>query len=703
MLFKALIERLLGSDEAQDWKERDRAKTSRFSYDNYPSLVGILIDLLEPDGAIKDIVEKAPETGGSPFDLHGAEGVFPALQILRQARPPGDITHIRGLVKRLLPSPHWHMRDMSARTYVSLRTTNDSYQAVSSILNDTTVSHNERHGRLLVAKYLLKKLLREPAQAAPARIPMLMRKIAKVAQDWYQSSNCPFIRSAILDLVSLCGMTMFHRADAVVTLLHHWGKLTAQVKIGPRYNLGPSDVHGDALFQTSLVQMFFIDRVIMRENALKSTLSEEYQGIDDALMLLATEDPDTCCAALETLDTILQLKASNGVTIPLSLVMASIHRVVLEATDPEVISKAQAVLADALVDKYYKTDFFNFITAEQVTLTLTRLETQCLQDPPSNMQSALHLLGFFLDYAYNNNHSSDRKEILEAFARHIKLLRMTIIDTNPFDTRIAAIQSLSALPRIFTASPRSKATSPLILGLSFILYDLLNDDDDEIRDQAARATGTLLRGQGLGSYTDTVPILTTHRLAAYLSSTFSHSGQLSQESIRRLTNTPGPTPLFRTPFAETFKQDRKEDSSLFAQEKQNLYKDDTTDAILFSRLLLSLPPSTLSPFLREGLANWVTEGLRILTQTAGQEEDGALGWSTKAEVFTLGMRVFCAAEVVMNWGGAEREGILKALSGFFDRGCQTGVHGLWIERMEGVLGREVLDALVRVKGSLPKV
>jgi hypothetical protein len=45
MLFKALIERLLGSDEAQDWKERERAKTSRFSYDNYPSLVKILIEL----------------------------------------------------------------------------------------------------------------------------------------------------------------------------------------------------------------------------------------------------------------------------------------------------------------------------------------------------------------------------------------------------------------------------------------------------------------------------------------------------------------------------------------------------------------------------------------------------------------------------------------------------------------------------------
>jgi hypothetical protein len=702
MLFKALIERLLGSDEAQDWKERDRAKTSRFSYDNYPSLVKILTDLLEPDGALKDIVEKAPETGGSPLDLHGAEGVFPALQILRQARPPGDITHMRDLVKRLLPSPHWHMRDMAARTYVSLRTTNDSYQAVSSILDDTKVSHNERHGRLLVAKYLLKKLLRDPAQAAPARIPLLMRKIAKVAQDWYMSSDCPFIRSAILDLVSLCGMTMFRRADAVSSLLHHWGKLAAQVKIGPRYNSGSSDIHGDALFQTSLAQMFFVDRVIMRENALESTLSEEYQGIDDALMLLATEDQDTCCAALETLHTILQLKPSNGVTIPLSLVLAYIHRVVLEATDPEVISKAQTVLADALVDKYYKTDFFNLITEEQVKLTLARLETQCLEGPPSNMQSALHLLGFFLDYAYNH-HSSTRKEILEAVARYIKLLRMTIVDTNPFDTRSAAIQSLSALSQIYTASPTSKTTGPLILGLSLILHDLLNDDDDEIRDLAARATGTLLRAQGLGSYTDTVPILTTHRLAAYLSTTFSSSNQLSQESIRRLTYTASPTPLFHTPFADTFNQERKEDSSLFAQEKQNLYKDATLDAVLFSRLLLSLPASMLFPSLREGLANWVTEGLRILTQTAGQAEDGALGWSTKAEVFTLGMRVFCAAEVVMGWRGAEREETLKALSEFAEKGIQAGVHGLWVERIEDMQRSEVLDALVRVKGSLPKV
>jgi hypothetical protein len=285
----------------------------------------------------------------------------------------------------------------------------------------------------------------------------------------------------------------------------------------------------------------------MRENALESTLSEEHQSIDDALMLLATEDPDTCCAALETLDTILQLKPSNGITIPFSLVLANIHRVILEATDPEVLSKAQAVLADALMDTCHKADFFDLITPSQVTLSLTKLETQCLSGPPSNLQSALHLLGSFLDYAYANNTTS-YTETLGAVARSIRLLRMTIIDTNPFDTRFAAIQSLAALQHIFTASPTSKATGPLILGLSFILYDLLNDDDDEIRHLAARTTGTLLRAQGLANYKDSVPILTMHHLATFLASTFRESRALSKEAVRRLAYTPPPTTLFSTPF-----------------------------------------------------------------------------------------------------------------------------------------------------------
>lgn len=161
MLFKALIERLLGSSEAQDWKELGRASTSRFSYDDYPSLVGILSDLLDPEGPLKQSIEKTPEST-SPLDLHGAEGVFPALQILRQARPPeSNLGLIIALVEKLLASPHWHLRDMAARTLVSLQPVRELREAAFALLSSRHKSHNLQHGTLLAVKYMLRKALQD--------------------------------------------------------------------------------------------------------------------------------------------------------------------------------------------------------------------------------------------------------------------------------------------------------------------------------------------------------------------------------------------------------------------------------------------------------------------------------------------------------------------------------------------------------------
>lgn len=161
MLFKALIERLLGSSEAQDWKEQDRAKTSRFSYDNYPSLLRILSDLLDPSGPLQQTLENTSE-GSNPFDLHGAEGVFPALQILRQARPPtSELGLIRASVEKLLASPHWHMRDMAARTVVSLLPSHQVYDAAFDMLRMDYDSSNTQHGVLLAVKYMMRKLVND--------------------------------------------------------------------------------------------------------------------------------------------------------------------------------------------------------------------------------------------------------------------------------------------------------------------------------------------------------------------------------------------------------------------------------------------------------------------------------------------------------------------------------------------------------------
>jgi hypothetical protein len=496
-----------------------------------------------------------------------------------------------------------------------------------------------------------------------------MEELSTYAERWYTGNNCPFIRAAFLDVVSICGMTMLRRPESVQITLA-WEILTSAVSIGPDYALGVSSAPGDALLMQSLVQIFFIDRVILRDNSLGVMVSKEYQGIGDAMMLLTTQDEDNCCAALNTLDAILKLGLSNGLTIPLDLVLAHVHRVVLHATDPEVISTAQAVLADGLTNSSLRASFFPLVTPSHALVTLTRLESQCLTAPPSNTQSAIHLLGHYLDFAYTSL-PLQRRTILPAIARYIRLLRSTIVDTNTFDTRFAAAQSLNALEHIWRADPSAKSTSPIVLGLALVLHTLLADDDDEIRDRAAVATAKLLRREPV------VPVLSAHRLGTYLSSTFGASPDLVREATRRLT-TPG------TPFVDALIHARKEDAALFATEKQNLYFDETLDAVFWSRILINLscplPASTSSD-----ITAWTLDALAVLTATARSEIDGALGWASKPDVFALGIRVLCAAEVVIR-----EPQVLVAVRRFADACEEREGHGLWGERMERLLERGVV-------------
>jgi hypothetical protein len=472
--------------------------------------------------------------------------------------------------------------------------------------------------------------------------------------------------------------------------------ITSAVNVGPEHILGLSGGDGDALLREALARLSIIDQIIVRADS-HSPRSESFL---DALMLLATDDPDTCCAVMETIDDIVQTCSSSGPMMPVASIMVLVHQVVLQATDAEVISKAQSVLGDALTGDSARSAFFTFVHPEETLRTLTHLESQCLQSPPSNMQSALHLFGVFLDHAFYTC-TEQRRAVLEIAVKYIRLLRVTIIDTNPFDTRFAAVQSLYTLNYIWAASCASPKTEKLLLALSLVLYDLLNDDDDEIRDLAALATAKLFQAQQSAATKPAVPLLTSHSLAGYLSGAFSNSTALATEALRRLTDTPAPAALFSRPFADMLAADRTQDNALFATEKQNLYKDDALDAVFWARVLSDLSPAAISTAQRQGLAAWVIDALRVLGETAAEEPDAALGWTSKAEVFALVIRVLSVADVVLRSGAAVDQGrVRSALRVFLDQAEGAEVHGLVQVRGEEVLRKSVLGVLARVKETL---
>ncbi|KAH7125462.1 putative death-receptor fusion protein-domain-containing protein [Dendryphion nanum] len=692
MLFKALIERLLGSDEAQDWKEQDRAKTSRFSYTNYPSLVGILSNLLDPNGPLKKSMVKSAETG-SPLDLHGAEGVFPALQIIRQAPPPDENrTAITESVLYLLGNPHWHLRDMAARTVVSLKRPHEYLETILEMIKTFGGPHDLQHGQLLCLKYMLQKFLNSTGSSDLDSQSNILLGLRERCQILHDDSTSLFVRAAFVDLVNLCGNSLLIHQPQPASSLLAWSQITHGLLFQDHTNELSS-----SLFDISSRKSFLINHALLYAGADTSLIIPEHKsGFVDMLSELAKQDSDTFFVSLEAFREVIHFTESSSLVVAKRDLIVHLYEIGLRVPDADVKMKTQEVMTHFLeCDSALRTIVLEGLDRSVVLKGLDDLERQCLEESPGNLQSALHLYGFILGLALKK-FNDETQNLSTRTARFVRLLRMTIVDINPFDSRFAAVQSLSALTH--TLSPFPEHPPPIRLALTFTLYDLLNDDDDEIRDAAA-----LTAAKFLPSRRPVVPILATHILIQHLSITYHTSSILCKESLRRLLAIPSPQPLFFQPFTTTLAEARTEDTSLFVQEKQNLYKDDAADAALWTRLLKSLSPLSIPPALLVSLTTWVLSGLEVLTETARSEKyDGAGGWTSKVEVWILGLRVLCAAEVVLQWDrmGKRSSEVRRALRVFGDVGVESAVNGAWMERVERVLGRDVEEVLKLVKERL---
>lgn len=277
--------------------------------------------------------------------------------------------------------------------------------------------------------------------------------------------------------------------------------------------------------------------------------------------------------------------------------------------------------------------------------------------------------------------------------------------------RYATLISLSSLHHIWTLPTTSKAHSTLLLCLCLVLYDALNDDDDEIRDLAALTATNLFTAQGflLGT-TSAVPVLTSHRLAAFLIYSFPLSKHLGKSALCRLLGTSDLTLTFSAHgFQDVFASTRQEDMALFVQEKQNLFRDESTEVLLWSRVLKKLGSGAVTKDLIDGLESWVLEGLAVLTETAKKETDGALGWSSKPEVFVLGLRVIYGARVLLKWAKGEMrcavraEELRKRLRVLGDVGIEAEMHYMWMRQVDKILEEEVLWMLRDMKVGMSKV
>lgn len=276
--------------------------------------------------------------------------------------------------------------------------------------------------------------------------------------------------------------------------------------------------------------------------------------------------------------------------------------------------------------------------------------------------------------------------------------------------RFAAVRSINAFKKILPPDAGLPYTSGALLTVYLALYDTLNDDDEEVRDLGADIVSWILSTTSTHSLSKSIVApAACHLLSVFLAQSYSGSANLSIHAIRRLTgqtrenefiqSSNSATAVSFTPVHELLASARTEDISLFVEEKQNLFIDEVREAETWSRVLKQLSKSAYNQKVATEFSDWIVKGLDVLTEVSKIEVDGPLGWTSKPEVFTLGMRIILGAGVVQHWStagvvGAADTRVSERLEQLRDAGRKSFLHEMWIDSIGTILEG---DTSVRVQ------
>lgn len=216
-------------------------------------------------------------------------------------------------------------------------------------------------------------------------------------------------------------------------------------------------------------------------------------------------------------------------------------------------------------------------------------------------------------------------------------------------SRESTARGLSNLSGLWMRLADEPSAQALLLHLRLVLYDLLNDDDEDIRMLAADTACRMLavdNSRKLDLTNGLLPSVAGQQLLASVLRLHSTNAELAEISFARLQ---GSRSVDRTAtVAEQLAALETEEHALFAEEKQNLYIDEALEVHAWSRVSMHVQPSKT---LIDDLATWTDSGLDILASKLASQPDGPLGWTSREDVFVLSLRVIYSAEVLLKLAG----------------------------------------------------
>ncbi|KAK0893887.1 hypothetical protein LTR02_012592 [Friedmanniomyces endolithicus] len=683
MLFRAVIDRLLGTSNA--YTEAEARTQRRLSAEQHPHLLETVFELLESP-------LEAPELVAAR-----SEGVFPALQLLERLRVPGDHNAaMRQAVSALMGSPRWHVRAKAAHTYATFIGDDEAFEAFEDLLQTTTASQNALHGALLCARQINKRLMLRyghrlqvdrSRSAVEDESPMSMALIMGRMNELYNRNTCPSTKAAYIDLV--IDVTISSLRSSLGDVAHP----DRPAIIDHVWTLAELRVHMDTGGSTVALRLA-LARLLACQLLLTIKIPRDMQP-DVGLLLttLSKHDADACTAFFSEATSM--LKCSYEVTkAGLRTVLESFDHI---GQEPDVRLCLRSQILELLLcvdDRRPKIIVFPSV------MTLDGAMPQSTNQLCLDLQ--LQWRAACIERAL-----CSQEVISPSLIKHVHdwtSCCVAAVKGEAIHSRDAAALALARLRSTWTVLDGTRGMSRDMLGLCMAVYDLLNDDDEDIRLLAATTTSRILAtDDGIACDSESVPAVAGQRLLAFMVRKWSTDPDFAQEVTQRAFHALRSGQLNVKPWSQ---DDAKTSTSLFAREKQNLYVDEAREVKAWSQVLMNLTPTAVPKRSVQHLCQNVNEGLDALIFHATEPNGGSLGWSSHPEHFTLGLQIIYGAQYLL-WLSkagvdlAVRPSTLRyqLATLAFGQGS-AGCHALLRDEAERVLVKPTVDKLFAVHSVL---
>ncbi|KAJ5223998.1 hypothetical protein N7468_008540 [Penicillium chermesinum] len=695
MLFRALLTRicrLTVGTKAGFGGPSGSEPGAKISFLKYPGLIELLSSLL------------APSVGNTVYEGSDivTERIFPALELIGEKIPTPDDNSdkvLRGLVVEHFSSPVWGIREHAARVYASLMARQDILQDIRRLLGllGTGSSENLIHGVSLCFRYSLRRFAATGDAFWISQLDGILETIRLAFDTVFAFAKSPFVVTILIEVLNdtidrsikaaaerqvikpINDIFDEHELHAALSYVFNSSE--------QGWNLTPV-ARSSSLLRRAFAWFLALKKVILQENDLHDT----FLGVSQ-------HDPDAAGWVCE------QLRETLGEKERFHKQLAQLYTSIILGNHPaDVKTTAVASLASLL----------EALLAAQVSL-IKELDLpfeSLLQNfqPEKDIETwnrhttdgELRLRGSLLAIAAASNGASILHPDFKAnIMGWVIKLRSALSEETEFTTRYAAVASVGSFIYVLRPEGTSARADPLFLELYLILYDMLNDDDEELRDLAASSASYVLSYSTVspGAAVALGPLNASALLARFIMTQYSDSMHFARRLIRYLT---GQEPRISgsdrqsqlTPVSELIAEYRQESTVLFVEEKQNLFIDEVREVDVWSQALLQLQRVAFPETLVRQISGWVSEGLEYLFSLFSRDsgKDGLLGWVSKPEAFTLGIRVITISSVLVSpqFSGSDFMDIdphvLRVQLEKVGRiGRSASVHDAWLARINSCL------------------